>query len=118
MWNRLPQGTAPSMSIMAEAINDTIITGGIANICMCYVDNLIIMSDSIEQHKKDLKKVNTVFMNRVWKADPSKTHFFVDKECRLFGFNIDLKNQTMGPDPKKVQGILQLPPPTNQKTAR
>ena len=118
VWNRLPQGTAPSMSIMAEAINDTIVTGGIADICMCYVDNLIIMSNSIEQHKKDLNRVIKVFMSRGWKANPSKTHFFIDTECRLFGFHINLKTQTMGPDPQKVQGILQLPPPTNQKTAR
>ena len=118
VWNRLPQGTAPSMAIMAEGIMDTIQTGGIANICTCYVDNIIVASDSLEQHKKDLEKSVKVFEKRGWKANPAKSHVFINTECRLFGFHIDLKNQTIGPDPQKVAAILELPPATNQKSAR
>ena len=41
VWNRLPQGTAPSMAIMAEAVQDTIMSGGLSHCCVCYVDNII-----------------------------------------------------------------------------
>ena len=118
LWNRLPQGTAPSMSIMAEAVQDTIQTGGISSICTCYVDNLLIMSESLEEHKQDLRKTVDTFISRGWKANPGKSHLFVNTSCRLFGFAINLKEATIGPDPQKVAAILELPAPTNQKTAR
>ena len=118
IWHRLPQGTAPSMSIMAEAVQDTIYTGGIAYCTTCYVDNIIVTSDSLEEHKIDLEKTIRTFMGRGWKANPAKSHVFINTECRLFGFNINLKQQTIGPDPQKVKAIMELPPPTNQKSAR
>ena len=118
LWNKLPQGTAPSMSIMAQAVQDTLHTGGISDICTCYVDNIIVMSNNLEQHKKDLKKTIDAFIRRGWKANPSKSHLFVNTECRLFGFNINLAQGTIGPDPQKVNAIMELPPPTNQKSAR
>ena len=118
VWNRLPQGTAPSMSIMAEAVQDTIYGGGVADCCMCYVDNLVISSDSLEQHKKDIRRTIEAFMKRGWKANPAKSHVFINTNCRMFGFHIDLKNQTIGPDPQKVQSIMSLPAPINQKSAR
>ena len=118
VWNRLPQGTAPSMSIMAEAVQDTIYTGGIADCCTCYVDNIIVSSNSREQHKKDLRRTIEAFTQRGWKANPGKSHVFINTACRLFGFHIDLQSQTIGPDPQKAQAIMDLPPPTNQKSAR
>ena len=118
LWNRLPQGTNPSMSIMAQAVQDTLHTGGISDICTCYVDNIIVMSSNLEQHKLDLKKTIDAFIKRGWKANPGKSHLFVNTECRLFGFNINLAQGTIGPDPQKVKAIMELPPPTNQKSAR
>ena len=118
LWNVLPQGTSPSTSIMAQAVQDTLHTGGISDICTCYVDNIIVMSPNLEQHKKDLKKTIDAFIKRGWKANPSKSHLFVNTECRLFGFNINLAQGTIGPDPQKIKAIMELPPPTNQKGAR
>ena len=77
VWDRLPQGTAPSMSIMAEAVQDTIYTGGIAYCTTCYVDNIIVTSNSWEDHKKDLEKTIVTFMDRGWKANPAKSHLFM-----------------------------------------
>ena len=118
VWNRLPQGTSPSMSIMAEAVQDTIYSGGIAYCTTCYVDNIIVTSNSLEDHKKDLAKTIEVFQARGWKANPSKSHVFINTHCRLLGFHVDLQQQTIGPDPQKITAILDLPPPTNQKSAR
>ena len=117
-FNRLPQGTAPSMSIMAEAVQDTIYSGGIADCTTCYVDNIIVTSDSLENHKRDLRRTIDAFQARGWKANPAKSHVFINTECRLFGFHINLQDQTIGPDPQKVQAIMKLPESTNQKSAR
>ena len=118
VWERLPQGTSPSQSIMAECVADTIINGGIADCTLCYVDNIICMSESLQQHKKDLKRTIEAFQQRGWKANPEKSHLFINTECRLFGFNVNLAESSIGPDPQKVEAILKLPPPVNQKTAR
>ena len=118
IWQRLPQGTNPSQGIMAQAVQDTLHTGGISDICTCYVDNIIVMSGSLEQHKLDLKKTIDAFIRRGWKANPGKSHLFVNTACRLFGFHINLAQGTIGPDPQKVKAIMELPPPTNQKSAR
>ena len=72
----------------------------------------------MEDHKKDLAKTIEVFQARGWKANPAKSHVFINTHCRLFGFHVDLQQQTIGPDPQKVTAILDLPPPTNQKSAR
>ena len=117
-WNRLPQGTSPSMSIMSQAVENVIHQGHIRDICECYVDNIIIFSSSREQHKKDLKKVIETFMKRGFKANSEKSHLMINTKVRLFGFECDLKNQCIGPDPQKVEAILKLPSPTSQKTAR
>ena len=118
VWNRLPQGTTPSMAIMAEAVQDTILSGGLAYCCVCYVDNIIVFSNSYQQHKQDLKKVVQGFIRRGWKANPAKSHLLINDHCRLFGFHVDLRNQTIGPDPQKVSAIVDLPPPTTHKEAR
>ena len=118
VWNRLPQGCTPSSSLMAEAVTDTVMGAGIADCTSTYVDNIIITSDSVTQHKRDLYRTIEGFRKRGWKAVPEKSHLFIQDQCRLFGFNIDLKNQTIGVDPKKVEAILQLPAPHNQKSAR
>ena len=118
IWERLPQGLTVSMSIMSEAIDDTIKSGGIADICAAYVDNVIIMSDSYENHLNDIEKVFKTFSSKGWKANPKKTHLFINNSLRLFGFHIDLENSIVAPDPQKVEGILKLPVPTNQKGVR
>ena len=118
LWNRLPQGTSPSSGLMAHAVQDTIQSGNIQNIATCYVDNLLVMSDSLEQHKIDLKKTIQTFMKRGWKANCKKSHLMINSNLRLFGFEVNLSKGTIGPDPQKVDAILQLPTPTNQKEAR
>ena len=61
------------MSIMAEAVQDTIYTGGISYCTTCYVDNIIETSDSLEEHKIDLEKTIRTFMGRGWKTNPAKS---------------------------------------------
>ena len=117
-WARLPQGTGPSMSIMSQAVEDVLHQGQLRNICEVYVDNIIIFSPNLEQHKKDLKKVIETFMKRGFKANSEKSHLMINTKLRLFGFECDLKNQCIGPDPQKVEAILKIPSPTNQKSAR
>ena len=118
IWQRLPQGAQPSMAIMAEAVTDTIMNAGIADTTSCYVDNIIVASESLQQHKRDLHRSIDGFMKRGWKANPEKSHLFINDQCRLFGFHVNLKHQTIGPDPQKVEAIMSLPAPHNQKSAR
>ena len=118
MWNRLPQGLKPSMSLMARAVESVISEGGLRDCCQCYVDNIVISSKTLEEHKKDLKRVIETFMKRGFKANSEKSHLMINTKIRLFGFECDLKRQCISPDPQKIQAIMKLPSPTDQKSAR
>ena len=118
VWNRLPQGLSVSMAIMAEAINQTIHEAGISAFTLCYVDNIIVISKSLEEHKIHLRKAIDAFIANGWKGRPSKSHLMINSSCRIFGFHLDLQAGTIGPDPSKVEKIKQMPPPHNHKTAR
>ena len=118
VWERLPMGCSVAQGIMAEAVDRTVQEEGLTDCCQIYVDNLLVVSDSIEDHKKDLQRTFQAFSKRGWKANPGKSTLFINDCCRLFGFHVDLKKNTISPDPKKVEKIKELPHPTNHRTAR
>ena len=118
VWERLPMGITPSMAMLSESVADTICNGGIADCTTCYVDNILVSSDSLQSHKRDLKRMIETFQKRGWKANPQKSHLFINTECRLFGFHINLRDQSVGPDPQKIQNIMDLPIPQTHKQLR
>ena len=118
IFNRLPQGLNISTSVMSEAVSDTLLSGGLASFVEAYVDNIIVISKTKEEHKVHLKKTVETFMKRGWKAKPNKSHVFINTKCRLFGFEVNLENQTIGLDPQKVEGMMKLEHPTTRKEVK
>ena len=117
-WLRMPMGVSVAQGIMAQAIDETIKEEGLMAFVQAYIDNILIISETLEDHKRDLKTALQAFIKRGWKAHPGKSHLFINDSCRLFGFHVDLKNNSVSADPKKVEKIQQIPPPTNHKAAR
>ena len=54
-------------------------------------------------------------MKRGFKANSEKSHLMINTKIRLFGFECDLKRQCISPDPQKIQAIMKLPSPSDQK---
>ena len=62
VWERLPMGCSVAQGIMAEAVDRTVQEEGLTDCCQIYVDNLIVVSDSIKDHKRDLQRTFHAFV--------------------------------------------------------
>ena len=71
-------GCSVSQGNMAEAVDRTVQEEGLSDCCQMYMDNLLVVSDSLEDHKRDLHRTFAAFIKRGWKANPSKSTLFVD----------------------------------------
>ena len=80
-------------------------------VCMfVYIDDLVIFSQSIEDHIQDLKKVFSIIKNNGLKVNLEKCHFFKQK-VELLGHILSING--VAPIPEKIEIILNWLPPKN-----
>jgi hypothetical protein len=93
----------------------TLALEGLEEFCMFYVDDIILWSDSLEEH---LKHINILF-ERLRYHDLKlklKKCQFMKAESNHLGFIVTPSG--VKPDPLKVETIKSLAPPTNVKEVR
>ncbi len=73
-WNRMPFGFCNSSGTFQRAMNETL-DEHLFNCCLVYVDDIIVFSSSIEQHKKDLANVLIALQKFGWTLKLSKCKF-------------------------------------------
>ena len=77
-----------------------------------YLDDILVFSDSVEQHLADLRKVFERLRTSQFKAKPSKHEF--GKRCIKYLGHV-VENGTVYDDPDKVSAVRTWPKPTNVK---
>ena len=80
-----------------------------------YLDDIIIFSDSIEEHVNHVKLVFDILRKEKLYLGPSKMQFFAE-ELRILGHVIDDRGISM--DPHKVDKVLNWKVPTNKELLR
>jgi hypothetical protein len=80
-----------------------------------YLDDIIIFSDTIEDHVKHVRIVFDILRREKLYLGPSKMQFFAE-ELRILGHVIDDKGISM--DPHKVDKVLNWKVPTNKELLR
>ena len=80
-----------------------------------YLDDIIIFSDSIEEHVKHIRIVFDILRKEKLYLGPSKMQFFAE-ELKILGHIIDDKGISM--DPHKVDKVLNWKAPTNKDSLR
>ena len=80
-----------------------------------YLDDIIIFSDSIEDHVKHVRVVFDILRKEKLYLGPSKMQFFAD-ELRILGHVIDDRGISM--DPHKVDKVTNWKSPTNKDLLR
>ena len=80
-----------------------------------YLDNIIIFSDSIEEHVNHIKLVFNILRKEKLYLRPSKMQFFAE-ELRILGHVID--NRGISMDPHKVNKVLNWKVPMNKELLR
>lgn len=110
-FNRMPQGVtnAPStfQRLMERCVGDLHL-----NEVLVFLDDLIVFSDTLEEHETRLMKVLTRLKNYGLKLSPEKCHFF-KASVKYLGHVVDA--QGVHTDPEKISALKSWPRPSNFK---
>lgn len=110
-FNRMPQGVtnAPStfQRLMEKCVGDLHL-----NEVLVFLDDLIVFSETLEEHEVRLMKVLTRLRDYGLKLSPEKCHFF-RTSVKYLGHVVDA--QGVHTDPEKVSALKTWPCPSNRK---
>ena len=116
VMNRLAMGLKCSSGILNACLARTL--QGLEYCVIPYSDNIMIISETEEQHIKDVDKVLQALKDCNWKFKLNKCHWAVSDSLKVFGMMINLKKGTIKPDPEKSKALRELPLPTKKKQLR
>jgi len=116
LWEfiRLPFGVSGGPATFQRAI-EIILSGLTYHTCLCYFDDIIIPSDSIQQQCERLSIVLSRFQKHNLRVKASKCCFGASK-VPFLGHVVSEKG--VHTDPKKIEAVSNLPPPTNLDQVR
>jgi len=108
-FNKMPFGLSNSPAtyqrLMEECLGDFNM-----KICVIYLDDLIIFSDSFEQHLERLNMILTRLKECGIKLSPEKC-FFIQRKVHFLGHVVG--EDGIETDPEKIEKIKNYPKPTN-----
>jgi len=87
----------------------------LGKICHIYLDNIVICSNTVEQHTKHVKMVLAALRKAKLYCNPKKCHFYL-LELEFLGHHISARG--IKANTSKVDKILNWPVPTNTTEVR
>ncbi|CAF4129789.1 unnamed protein product [Rotaria sordida] len=112
-FNRLPQGLKNSPSVFQRLMNQTL--GSLRwDVCLAYLDDIVVYSTSFDQHLLDVNKVCQVLHTSNFKLNYNKCSFF-QEEISFLGHKVNATG--CSPTDDNVRSILQFPVPRSSKAA-
>lgn len=110
-WKRMAFGlcNAPASQ---QKLMSRILQGELMKCCVVYLDDVLIFSNSFEQHLKDVQRILDKLLAAGLKIKPSKCKFFCD--------TVDFLGHVISPEgikvnPEYVRAVKEYPRPTCQK---
>ena len=104
-WKRMPFGlcnaTAKFQKLMAQALTD--VTKKCLNLIMCYVDDVVIATPTLEDHIERLDEVFTCMKRAGLKCKPTKCEILRDSITYLVHL---VDKHGVRPDPEAVEAVL------------
>lgn len=113
-WTRMPMGLANSAAVWQRTA-DVVLAGLLGKLCHVYLDDIIIFSDSFEDHLRHIENVLVRLKEAGLKLKPSKCQF-LKPEVKYLGHIISPNG--VRPDPEKVWCVREFPRPRNVKEIR
>ena len=110
-WVRLPMGLINSPATYQRCVNFKL-RGLIGKICFIYIDDLIVIGKTKEEHLKNLRIVFNRLRETKLMLNPDKCSF-LQKELEYLGHKIT--PQGIKPLERNVEKIMNFPVPTNKK---
>lgn len=113
-FNRMPFGLCNAPAVW-QRLMDKVIGVDLEPYAFVYLDDVIVISSSFEQHMEILETIFTRLIEAGLTVNVEKCNF-CKPELRYLGYVIDKKGLRV--DPEKVSAILNIPVPTCVKDVR
>jgi hypothetical protein len=94
---------------------DLVMTGLVFEACLVYLDDIVIFSDTLEEHLSRLEAVLQRLVATGLKLKPSKCRFL---QTRVSFLGHVVSGEGIATDPAKIEQVSRWPPPTNVKEIR
>lgn len=107
-FNKLAFGLKNAPSLFQRIMQIVLVETGV----LPYLDDVIIASRDFDKHLASIRNVLSRFRQFNLKAKPSKCNF-VASELLYLGMLVS--SEGIKPDPKKIESLLQMKPPTSIK---
>uniref|UniRef100_A0A915DDE5 Reverse transcriptase domain-containing protein n=1 Tax=Ditylenchus dipsaci TaxID=166011 RepID=A0A915DDE5_9BILA len=112
VFNRLPFGAKPAPAIFQRIMDSMLAKFDFA---IAYMDDIIVVSKSADEHRQHLLLLFETIAEYGFKVRMEKCSFFQDS-IKYLGQIIDKNGRR--PDPKKIEAVVKMPPPTDVPTLR
>ncbi|CAG2215885.1 unnamed protein product [Mytilus edulis] len=111
---RLPMGLSSAPASM-QLLMDKVLKGLTFRSCLCYLDDILIVSETFEDHIGDLNEVFNRLATAGLKLGPKKCSF-AQSSCVFLGHLIS--KDGIQPPADRVSAVLDMPSPTSVKDLR
>ena len=95
-----------------QRLMETVLAGLVRNACMVYLDDIMVMGKTFEEHVDNLRQVFDRLREAGLRLKPQKCTFGKG-EVEYLGYVVS-KNG-LSPDPKKVKAVQEFPQPLDLK---
>ena len=113
-FTRMPFGLKTAPATFQRAI-EVILAGLTFEICLCYLDDVIVFGKTLTEHNDRLKTVLTRFRDNNLRVKLAKC-VFASPQVTYLGHCIS--QQGVSPDPTKLTAVAKIPLPSNIKEVR
>ena len=110
MYTRMPYGLVSGSAKCQRVMDTEIAAAGLSNCALCFVDDLLVYSDSADEHIEHVTAVLDMLHRCGLRAHPDKSIFFTDS-IEFLGHNISPLG--LSPHESKVAAIKALSSPAN-----
>ena len=113
-FSRLPQGLKMSPNSF-QFLMDKLMSGLSFKSVLCYLDNILVVSETFDEHIRDLQEVFDRLRQAGLKFSPHKCTF-AQKKCVFLGHEIS--KDGLKPRPDRLNSIAEYPVPKNAKALK
>ena len=111
---RVPMGLHTSPNSF-QLLMDKILRGLTFKSCLCYLDDVLICSETFTQHMSDLQEVFDRFRHAGLKLNPRKCSF---AKSSIVFLGHEISKDGIRPPPDRVEALINYPAPRNVKELR
>ena len=111
---RMPFGLCNAPATF-QRLMDTVLAGLNFEICLVYLDDIMIFSRTLDEHLERLSKLFQRLRESNLKLKPSKCHL-LQTQVTFLGYTVS--KQGIGTDPEKIAAVRDWPTPANLRQCR